>query len=55
MAYTGINVNIPIYVNGTLTNETFMVLINCNHGTGWTYIAFVPVNDGIEVVILVYG
>ncbi|GAB6946766.1 endoglucanase [Vulcanisaeta sp. JCM 16161] len=45
-AYTGINVNIPIYVNGTLTNETFMVLINCNHGTGWTYIAFVPVNDG---------
>lgn len=47
-AYTGVNVDVPIYVNGTLVNETFMVLINCNHGAGWTYIAFVPVNGGYK-------
>ena len=50
-ADTGIRVNIPVYVNGSLVNETFDIHVDCYHGsssTYWTYIAFVPVNGGFE-------
>ena len=50
-ADTGIKVNIPIMVNGSLVNETFDIHVDCYHGSGstyWTYIAFVPTNGGFE-------
>ncbi|MGC9226062.1 hypothetical protein [Caldivirga sp.] len=50
-ADTGIKVNIPVTVNGSLINETFDVHVDCYHGSGstyWTYIAFVPLNGGFE-------
>ncbi|KUO85218.1 MAG: hypothetical protein AT709_03390 [Caldivirga sp. MG_3] len=50
-ADTGIKVNVPIIVNGTVVNETFDIHVDCYHGydnTYWTYIAFVPLNGGFS-------
>ncbi|ABW01683.1 hypothetical protein [Caldivirga maquilingensis] len=50
-ADTGIKVNIPVTVNGSLINETFDIHVDCYHGydsTYWTYIAFVPLNGGFK-------
>ncbi|WP_291764678.1 hypothetical protein [Caldivirga sp. UBA161] len=50
-ADTGIKVNIPVTVNGSLINETFDIHVDCYHGSGstyWTYIAFVPINGGFK-------
>ncbi|KUO93853.1 MAG: hypothetical protein AT713_02925 [Caldivirga sp. JCHS_4] len=50
-ADTGIKVNVPIIVNGTMVNETFDIHVDCYHGydnTYWTYIAFVPLNGGFS-------
>lgn len=41
-----INVTVPMIINGSLTNVTFAIHIDCVYSSGWTYIAFIPINGG---------